>query len=84
MSIKVTLTAYNMGENVTEADYDLRFSYVASQLDYATSLDVDVHKTSFSHGPLKDLVEGCTEDQHTAVREAIDVLWDSWCSEGAL
>lgn len=86
--ITITLTAYNMGPETTEEDFDAWHSYVSAHADEAvggenqgnTPIDVDQH--SFTGGPAEDTVTGGTEEQREAIRSWLaHEGWDAFCGE---
>jgi hypothetical protein len=88
--IKLTLTAYNMGD-VTEEDFDAWARYVAARIDDMTGLDVDVDQGPFTgeRGVLfDDMIDHGDEDHETCtqneeiIQDALRDLWDSFCAEG--
>lgn len=85
----VKLTAYNMGDEATEEDFDKWVSFVGERIAAKCGFTVDVEAFNFESGPAEDLVtlgEAAWEvrDEKTAtVREALEALWADWCSEGA-
>lgn len=79
----VTLTAYNLGPDATEADFDAWASFVARWIDEAAGCYVVVDQHPFSNGPAADTIAaGCDEDE-VAVREAVERLWEAWCGESS-
>lgn len=74
----VTLTAYNMGSDVTEEDFDRWVTYVNDHIDAACGFSVEVEQGPFSgKGVLfEDHISGCTEDQTEAVTEALRAFWE--------
>ena len=68
-TITITLTAYNMGPQTTEADFDAWRRYVCDHVDDALNVSVDsVDQHSFTGGPAEDTVTGGTEEQREAIR----------------
>ncbi len=83
-TIVVTLTAYNLGPDATEQDFDDWASYVAEHIDEATGLDVTVEQFGFtgrSSGGSTDRVSGATSAQTETIREALAALWERGCDE---
>lgn len=82
MAIKITLTAYNMGSETTEADFDAWAKYVAENIDESMGFEVEsVDQFPFRGGPDKDAIEGGTGEQRVAIRDWLSVIgWEAWCS----
>lgn len=84
INVSVTLTAYNMGPDATEADFDSFAALVADRIDDVTGLDVEVDQFAFTgSGQSEDRIDGATDEQREAIREALDGLWQEWCSPSA-
>lgn len=82
--INVTLTAYNMGSEATEADFDAWASYVAEHIDEALDLTVEVDQHGFPGGPAEDTIQGATSDQRDEIRRYLAVDgWEAFCSSMA-
>jgi len=80
----VTLTAYNMGGDATESDFDSFAAYVAEHIDERTGLDVTVDQFRFEgSGVAKDRIEAASDDDRETIQGALRGLWDDWCSSGA-
>lgn len=83
-NITVTLTAYNLGPDATEAFFDEWAAYVASNLDEATGLDISVDQHAFTGrnaGGSEDTISGATDEQRETIREALSELWERGCAE---
>jgi hypothetical protein len=79
----VTLTAYNLGPNTREADFDAWVAYVAEHIDEATGLDVSVDAFAFTGrgaGGDKDNVS-CDDEDRETIEEALEMLWERGCAE---
>ena len=81
MAITVTLTAYNMGENATEADFDAFAAFVAARIDERVGFEVSVDQSSFRNGPAADEISGASDEQRETIREAIEAMWGDWCAQ---
>lgn len=79
--ITVTLTSYNMGENVTEHDYLGWVGFVQDNLSDRVGTDVEVEAAPFGRGPAEDRIVGVIAVWEP-VKEALIELWDDWCSFG--
>ena len=81
-SITVTLTAYNMGPDATEEDFDSFAAFVSDRIDDRTGLDVTVDQFRFAgSGQGRDAVSGANEEQERSIRETLAALWDEWCAQ---
>lgn len=82
----VKLTAYNMGPEATEADFDNWVEFVNERIDEKCGFSVEVDAYPFARGQASDDISvgprGGDECRGTIV-EALSTLWDDWCSEGA-
>ena len=80
--ISVTLTAYNLGPDATEADFDSFAAYVAEHIEGETGMNISVDQFPFANsGHAKDEISGATDSEARAIREALELLWEEWCSE---
>jgi len=82
--INIDLTAYNMGPEATEADYDAWYAYVCDHIDDALGLTID-DIDQFVWGramPAEDRIGGATEEQAAAIRDWLSHAgWDAFCGE---
>lgn len=84
-TIKITLSAANMGPNATEADFDAWASYVAANIDEALGIDADVDQAGFTGRTSipEDQVTGGTEEQNESVCRWLSVDgWNAFCAAG--
>jgi hypothetical protein len=80
--IRVTLTAYNMGENATEFEFDAWANYVAAQAESFLGFEVQVDQYSFRGGPAEDAISGGTREQREVLCSALmHDLWDQACAD---
>jgi hypothetical protein len=79
----VRLTAYNMGPDATEEEFNAWTRYVAANIDEATGLDVTVNAFQFAGrgaGGDEDEISGWeTEEDREAIVEALEALWERGC-----
>ena len=80
--LAVTLTSYNTGD-ATEEDFDRWVAYVDQRIDEQVGATVRVDASAFGAAQTDDGVRGGNPDQRQSVREALEVLWESWCANGA-
>lgn len=76
----ISLTSYNMGD-VTEADFDSWVAFVNERIDERCGFTVAVDGLRFGESG-DDRISGSDEERET-IAEAVRVLWDEWCAEGA-
>lgn len=81
-NVAVTLTAYNMGPDATEADFDNWAAFVAERIDAACGFECEIDQAGFVGGPSRDVVADATDEQEETVREALRSIWDDWCASG--
>lgn len=87
--ITVKLTAYNMGPNATEQDFDSWVAYVTANADdadgsvFGGDLCVSVESYPFSGGPANDGVRGARNDEERErILECLAILWERGCADG--
>lgn len=85
-TIKITLSAANMGPDATEADFDAWASFVNERIEHvvdaAIGIRVDVEQAAFigPNAEPEDMIHGATEDQRDTVREWLSVDgWNAFC-----
>ena len=80
---RVTLSPYNTGFS-EESEWDAWVAFVCDRIDDAVGFEVDVCAEQWSSRVIvfDDLITGDAEAR-TIVREAIQILWEAWCAEGA-
>lgn len=82
--ITVTLTAYNMGPNTKEEDFDAWHAFVCNRIDKVADIIYVgvVGQHSFAAGPAEDTITGGTEEQREAIRPWLaHEWWDDFCAE---
>lgn len=83
--IVVTLTAQNLGPDADEKAFDDWAAYVANNIDEASGVPVySVDQYAFTGrnmGGSEDTIEGATDEQRVAIREALEALWERGCAE---
>ena len=83
--IKITLTAYNMGPDATEADFDAWDRFVRQRIESACDLpedSADVRQFPFANGPAEDHVFGGTSQQREVIREWLsNDGWGAFCAD---
>ena|SRR6185436_2848785 len=79
----VKLTAYNMGDDATEKDFDAWVAYVSEELPERCGCRVDVDAFPFRGGPADDRIVAGDEDLQDFLAEELRYLWADWCAEGA-
>ncbi len=82
-TIVLTLTAQNMGDLATEADFDSFTALVDRRIGDLTGLDVSVETFAFVGGPGRDRVSGGEDGDEEKVREALRTCWEEWCTSTA-
>ena len=83
MGIVLTLGRDGMGsDDGDEAAFDAWTSYVCSEIDAATGLDVTIEIRG-ERDVQSDDVTGADEDEAEMIMRAKNDLWDAWCSEDA-
>lgn len=85
MAIQVILTAYNMGADATEADFDAWASFVAAHIDEAVGCEVaSIDQAPFRGAPARDGVSGATDEQECAIRRWLSHEgWEIFCAQAA-
>lgn len=87
MSIRVTLTAVNMGPLATEADYDAWAAFVEEHLEDAVGVGIGLVEQSpwrLAVKPFEDVVTGATEEQAAEIRQWLSGDgWNEFCADGA-
>ena len=88
MTISITLTAYNMGNDATEADFDAWAAWVAANIDEALGLDISAVDQfpfrSTRNAQADDEVSGATEEQESAIKGWLSSDgWEAWCASTA-
>lgn len=82
INVAVTLTAYNMGPDATEADFDSWAKFVNDAIDARCGFTVDVDQFAFvGSSSSRDRIANATDEQHDSIREAMVSLWDEWCAQ---
>lgn len=86
MAIKITLTAYNMGEQCSEADFDAWARWVGEHVDEACGVEVtevDQYPFPSNHAAhATDRVSGGTEkDNETVRRWLANEGWEAFCAD---
>lgn len=91
MNIKITLTASNMGPNVTEEDFDAWAAYVTEHIETALSLpegSTEVDQARFNAGGDDEIIvrNGGTTEQEATLEEDIgrwlgNEGYEAFCSE---
>lgn len=81
-SPSVTLTAYTMGPNATEEDFDSFAHYVGANIDKRFGRTVDVEQFRFGTGPDHDAIDYADEDEADRIKRILWALWDEWCARG--
>lgn len=77
----LTLASGNMGPHATDADYDNWVEFVCEHVESLCGFDVDVDSRRFADGgDDRFCADGSDRD---TIRDALNTLWDRWCSEGA-
>lgn len=79
-AICITLSAANLGPEADEAFFDSWNAYVVEHIDEHVGFRVDaVDQRRFGEsGP--DLIEGATDEQREALRDALSCsLWEKFC-----
>lgn len=80
-SLKIILTAYNMGPETTEADFDAWAAYVNEHVDAVVGETVQVEQFDFNAGQSKDRIEGATYEQRETLRRWLAVDgWEAFCA----
>ncbi len=89
--ILITLTAYNMGPEATEADFDRWANHVTAYIEGALGLcagscgpcrcpSVEVDQHPFRGGPADDTISGATEGQAEEIRIYLESTGWEWCA----
>ena len=73
-----------LGRNgVNESDdFDGWVNWVCAHVDGACGFEVDVD-TAQPRDVQEDRILGCTDEERQILHEAIQMMWDNYCSEGA-
>ncbi len=81
MTIKIMLSAANMGPQTTEADFDAWAGYVCNHIDEAMGFEVaDVDQFRFIGGAGGDRIDGASDEQREAIRSWLAVAgWEAFC-----
>lgn len=82
MANTITLTAYNMGLEATEADFDAWHCFVTCEIGALFEEPVIVEQHPFSNGPASDTYElGDDPDgeRSETMRACLEELWELWC-----
>ncbi len=84
MSIRIVLTAANMGPDATERDFDAWATYVVEHIDEALGFEVaELEQHPFRSGPATDTIEGASDEQREAIRGYLGVTgWEAFCAAG--
>lgn len=83
-SIKVTLSAANLGPQATEADFDAWASYVVAHIDEALGLSCEVDQAAFTGRGAEgeDRIQGATDEQRDSIRGWLSVTgWEAFCAQ---
>lgn len=81
-AISITLTAYNMGPESTEEDFDHFAHYVAKHIDKRFGAPVAVEQFKFTGGPDHDAIDGADHEEEDSIHRIAEALWLDWCDEG--
>jgi leucyl aminopeptidase (aminopeptidase T) len=76
MKPTVTLTAYNMGADTIEADFECWCDYVDEHLGEACGFAVNVERAPFTSGPASDVISNASDEQADTIREALREFWN--------
>jgi hypothetical protein len=69
-----------MGGVARPEDFDSWIAHVQTHLENECGFDVAVDAAHFGHEPVEDVIANANDIQREAVREALRVLWDTWCA----
>jgi hypothetical protein len=87
--ISVTLSAANMGDQATEADFDKWAAFCAEHLPTLSGLEsatVEVDQFAFTGrgAEAEDKISGANEEQRETIKRFVSVDgWDSFCTDGS-
>lgn len=80
----VILTAYNLGQDATEKDFNQWVSYVSGKITELCGFTVEVDSFSFtgknSGGPNDDIYNA-SDEQKVIIQDALRELWDIGCAD---
>ena len=82
-TIKITLSAANMGPESTEEDFDAWTAYVNEHIDEALGITTEVEQAGFTGRTAiaEDVISGATEEQAEAIRGWLSVNgWEAFCA----
>lgn len=85
MSITVTLSAANMGQNATEADFAAWTAYVESNIERDLGFAIGVEQSGFTSGANDDRIVGATDEQRECIEAYLGQAgWDAFCAAGGV
>lgn len=78
----IKLHTGNMGAGATEQDYVNWIYYVCANIDQESGLDVMVECENFGVCLSRDVVKASCDEDISALRAALEQLWDNFCAAG--
>jgi len=82
--IDIILTAYNMGAECDEADFDAWAEYVANEIAEALGIEwhrIEIEQHDYKNGPAQDTVTGGTDGEREKIREWLSHEgWEAFCA----
>jgi hypothetical protein len=80
-TIRITLTAYNMGSDATEADFDAWAAYVNAHIDEALGITTEIDQHPYRGGPADDTIRGASEIEEEEILTYLGTTgWEAFCA----